>query len=355
MSEETQSCCHCGGGEESKRPFDWMLWGSISVVALALILSLAQHSVFSISPRLGEFIHSVRELFGKMWWGIVLGLFAVGILQFVPQRAITRLLGKKSNFTGLLRAVGAGVLLDVCSHGVLLVSMQLYKRGLSLGQTMAFLIASPWNSFSLTLILIALIGWKWTLLFTAISLVVALIAGAIFSLLEKSGKVPSNPNELSLEAAEEEAGFVESFQSKRSESGWIGILTSTFNEARMILKWIFFGILLASVLRVVFDPATFAAWFGPTVAGLLLTLLAATVIEVCSEGSSPIAADLLTRAGAPGNSFTFLMAGVSTDYTEIMAVKETMASWKIALLIPALCVPQILFIGWLLNRLAAGG
>lgn len=355
VSEETQSCCHCGGGDEKKRRFDWMLWGSMGVVVLGLAFSFAQESVTSLSQHLGEFVHSVRELFGKMWWGIVLGLVAVGILQFVPQRAITRLLGKKANFSGLLRAVGAGVVLDVCSHGVLLVSMQLYRRGLSLGQTMAFLIASPWNSFSLTLILIALIGWKWTLLFTVISLFVALIAGFIFSLLEKLGKVPANPNQLSLEEAEQEPGFLENYRSTRSESGWLGIAKSTFNESRMILKWIFFGIILASVLRVVFDPATFAAWFGPTVAGLLLTLLAATIIEVCSEGSSPIAADLMTRAGAPGNSFTFLMAGVSTDYTEIMAVKETMKSWKVALLIPALTVPQILLIGWILNRMATSG
>jgi len=29
--------------------------------------------------------------------------------------------------------------------------------------------------------------------------------------------------------------------------------------------------------------------------------------------SGPIAADLLTRAGAPGNGFTFLMAGAATE------------------------------------------
>lgn len=353
VSDETQSCCHCSGDDERKRSFDWMLWGSIATVALALGLSFAQDSVFSLSQALGEFVHSIRELFGKMWWGIVLGLVAVGILQFVPQRAITRLLGEKANFAGLLRAVGAGVVLDVCSHGVLLVSMQLYQRGLSLGQTMAFLIASPWNSFSLTLILIALVGWKWTLLFTAISLLIALITGVIFSLLEKTGRVSANPNQLSLEAAAEEPGFREQFRKRRKSDGWIGIVVATFNEARMILKWIFFGILLASLLRVIFDPTTFAAWFGPTVAGLFLTLFAATIIEVCSEGSSPIAADLLTRAGAPGNSFTFLMAGVATDYTEIMAVKETTRSWRIALLIPILSVPQILVIGWLLNHFGA--
>lgn len=353
VSSESNSCC--GGGAEKKRSVDWLLWGSFGIVLLGLVLSPFPEAISSVTSIGAEFVHAVRELFGEMWWGILLGMLAVGILQFVPQRAITRLLGKKANFLGLIRAVGAGVVLDVCSHGVLLVSMQLYRRGLSVGQTMAFLIASPWNSFSLTLILIALIGWKWTGVFVLLSLVIALFTGMLFSWFERVGWVPKNPYEMNLEDSESEPGFREQFRNRRAEHGWWGIVVSTFNESRMILRWIFFGIVLAAAIRAFVDPAIFASWFGPTVAGLLLTLVAATVIEVCSEGSSPIAADLLTRAAAPGNSFTFLMAGVATDYTEIMAVKETMKSWKVALLIPVLTIPQILLIGWLLNHYATGG
>ncbi|MEM6774544.1 MAG: ATPase, partial [Pseudomonadota bacterium] len=69
-----------------------------------------------------------------------------------------------------------------------------------------------------------------------------------------------------------------------------------------------------------------------------------------SEGATPIAADLMTRAAAPGNSFTFLMAGVATDYTEIMSIRDTTRSWAIALCLPAVAVPQVLLIGFVLNQ-----
>jgi hypothetical protein len=46
------------------------------------------------------------------------------------------------------------------------------------------------------------------------------------------------------------------------------------------------------------------------------------------------------------------MAGVSTDYTEILALRETTHSWKIALLLPAITVPQIVILGWILNSLS---
>lgn len=110
--------------------------------------------------------------------------------------------------------------------------------------------------------------------------------------------------------------------------------------------------MLAGLVRALVSTENFGTFFGPTIAGLGLTIIAATIIEVCSEGSTPIAADLLTRANAPGNSFAFLMTGVSTDYTEIMVIKETTKSWKISLYLPLLTVPQILLVAWLVNVLA---
>ena len=97
-------------------------------------------------------------------------------------------------------------------------------------------------------------------------------------------------------------------------------------------------------------PQQFETYFGPTLAGLGITVLVATILEVCSEGSTPIAADILNRANAPGNAFAFLMTGVSTDYTEIMAIRETTRSWKLALFLPLLTVPQVLTIAWIINQ-----
>jgi uncharacterized membrane protein YraQ (UPF0718 family) len=130
---------------------------------------------------------------------------------------------------------------------------------------------------------------------------------------------------------------------------FISLVQEGFSESRMILRWIFFGTVMAALLRAAFTPEQFGTWFGPTLAGLALTLVATTVIEVCSEGSSPIAADLVNRAHAPGNGFTFLMAGVATDYTEILSIRERTGSWMVALFLPLLTVPQVLVLGLILN------
>ena len=128
------------------------------------------------------------------------------------------------------------------------------------------------------------------------------------------------------------------------------MLKEGLSESTMILKWIFVGVVLTGLIRAFIPVEIFQNYFGPSLLGLGVTLVAATVIEICSEGSVPIAADILSRAAAPGNSFTFLMAGVATDYTEIMAVKETTKSWKIALFLPLITVPQVVILGYILNQ-----
>lgn len=349
---ETAGCC---GGTDRKRR-DWLLLGSALVMVAAVVLHLkADILLIAIWPPLARFCHAVTELVRLMWWGTLVGIFAIALLQYVPRRRIEQWLGGRHDLGGLLRAVAAGLFFDVCSHGILLVSMQLYRKGLSIGQTMAFLVASPWNSFSTTFVLFALIGMKWTLLFIAGSILIALTTGAVFHLLEKRGLVAPNPyREAFAKERLTEPGFREQIAPLlRRPAGWLAILTGGLRESRMVLRWMFFGVILAAVLRVALSPEIFSDWFGPTLAGLGLTLVAATVIEVCSEGSSPIAGDLLHRAGAPGNGFAFLMAGAATDYTEILALRETTRSWKTALLLPAVTVPQVVLLGWLMNHLAA--
>jgi uncharacterized membrane protein YraQ (UPF0718 family) len=343
--ESGDSCC------ETPARKDYFLWACLLIVGIAYPLgALLRHDH---QTALGIFTGGIYELFNAMWWGIAIGIVFVGLLGRIPRELVMGLLGRERGFTSLLRATLAGVFLDLCSHGILAVGMKLYERGASAGQVMAFLLASPWNSLSLTLILFGLIGVGWTLAFIALSLVIGLITGSIFDALVQRGTLPSNPWQEKLEDPRPVGEmWTEVRQSIRfSLSGSGAILQEGFAGSRVVIRWALFGLILAGLIRALVPEDVFATWFGATFAGLWLTLLATTVIEVCSEGSTPVAADLMNRAGAPGNSFTFLMAGVATDYTEVMSIRDTTRSWKIALFLPLIAVPQVMVIGYLLNNL----
>ena len=347
QKEEVASCC------APKQSFDWIMWGSIAfVVPMYLLFLVVGDSAHGVLPEtIATMSHTSFEMMNTMWWGILLGALAVGALGRIPNQMVMAVLGVPGSRKGIVRATMAGLMLDLCNHGILMVAMGLYRKGASLGQVMAFLIASPWNSFTLTLILIALIGLPFTLLFIVCSMVIAWISGLFFDYLVKKGALPSNPATAEVDADFKLWPAVKSQVSAQhfTPSSLLTMFWQGLKESKMVVRWVLFGVVLLALIRAFVEPEQFGVWFGASITGLFLTLLATTVIEVCSEGSSPIAADLVNQAKAPGNGFVFLMAGASTDYTEIMALKDTTGSWKIALFLPLVTVPQVMLIGWLMN------
>jgi len=346
------SSCHqpVYHGETKARP-DYLLLASSAIIVIAYLLSYTSVNITDNVVWMGLFTHGIHDLVNTMAWGVALGILFIGLIGRLPREFVIAILGDRAGIKGILRATLAGVMLDLCSHGILMIGAKLYERGASTAQVMAFLIASPWNSFSFTLILWAMVGFKWMLTFLLLSMLIAVVSGLIFELLEQRKILPENPNRRELP---EDFDFIKASRAAIKNTKidtklikdivWSGLL-----DSRMVLRWIFFGVIIAALIRASVNPELFQTWFGATLAGLGLTLLVATIMEVCSEGTLPVAADLLTRAHAPGNSLAFLMAGVSTDYTEIMVLKETTKGWKIPLFLPLITLPQILIIAVLLN------
>lgn len=352
------SCCSShndkpvnGDGMPPVARIDYLFWSMLLIITFAYMGEvIGADTAHDGATHL--FLRAVFDLVNQMWWGVAIGVVFVGLATQIPRAFIMSAFGAKKGMGGILRATFAGVMLDLCSHGILMVGAKLYERGISNGQLMAFLIASPWNSFSLTLILISMIGLKWTLLFIVLSMVVGVITGLVFDALTEKGVLPASPYRQDMPEnfhfwREAKTGFA------RASFGlafWRDVFVSSIKDSRMVLRWLLLGIVLTALIRAFMDTETLATYFGPTILGLAATLVAATLIEVCSEGATPMAADLVTRAGAPGNGFTFLMAGVATDYTELMVLREISKSVKFTLFLPLITVPQVLVLGFVLNQ-----
>ena len=337
--------CHPSHGSN----IDYLLWTMLSIITLGFIVHFTGMDI----PYLSMFAHAVVSLMSVMWWGIAGGIVAVGLMSRVPREYFQAIMGRGDTVSGVIRATLAGLLLDLCSHGILMVGAKLYERGASLAQVLAFLIASPWNSITLTLILISLIGLPWTLAFMGGSALIAIVTGILYLELVRRGKLPPNPHEVAPNPDfNMKADLKQRLAAFKFTPAWLrDVLKQGFSESIMVMRWLFLGVVLAALIRTFVPDDIMGTYFGPTILGLFLTLLVTTIVEVCSEGSTPIGAELVTRAAAPGNGFTFLMAGVSTDYTEILVLRQITKSWKIALSLPLLTVPQILLLGWIMNNL----
>lgn len=298
--------------------------------------------IMSFLPALAPLNASLLKYLGVVWWAVLLGLIFGGIIDhFVPDGFIVRLLGRERH-SSLFNAVFAGLLMSACSHGILAIAIQLYKKGAGIPAVITFLLASPWANVPVTLLLFGFFGWR-ALLIVFGAMLIALITGFVYTGLDRLGWIErSMPNE-SIDTVTWEN--VRNFRFRYAAQG---VAASAISLANMVLWWIMIGILMAALIGAYVPAHWFMQFLGPDVQGMLATLVFATVLEVCSEGTSPIAFELFDNLGVLGNPFIFLMAGVATDYTEIGLLWSNIGR-RTALWLPIVTVPQIMLLGYLLN------
>jgi len=329
-------------------------WYKQRIFTVSLIMVVVLITSYLVPP-LNPLYQNITGYVQLIWWAILLGLLIGGVIDyFVPRDYISKMLSKREKRT-VLHAVLLGFLMSACSHGILAIAIQLYRKGASIPAVIAFLMAAPWANLTYTILLFSLFGAK-ALYIIISAIAIALTTGFTYQLLDRSGRIEENPHTLEIERGFSirqdirkrigEYRFSQSDVAKAVK----GILHSGWSLATMVVWWILLGVLAASVIGAYTPSHIFMKYAGPTALGLFITLIAATIIEVCSEGSSPIAFEIFKQTSAFGNSFVFLMAGVATDYTEI-GLLWTNIGKKTAIWLPIIAGPQIIVVGYLFNML----
>ena len=344
---EGPTCCEV----PPSTPRRWHRDKTVLTVAVLGLLMLVSYRV----PALSVFRHNVVLYLRVIGLAVVLGFLIGGLLErYVPREYISMLLaqGKKRS---ILYAVMLGFLMSACSHGILALSIELHKKGASGPVVVSFLLASPWANLPITFILIGFFGLK-ALFMIGAALIIAFVTGVFFQFLEKKGLIESNKNTLivheSYSMREDILRRVKGarFSMSKLRQDGTAILRGAFALADMTLWWILIGIGLSGLLAAFIPQHFFHRYMGPTVPGLLVTLGLATVMEVCSEGTSPLAFEIYKQTGAFGNAFVFLMAGVVTDFTEIGLLWSNVGK-KTAVWLPIVTVPQVVLFGFLANKI----
>ena len=330
--EET-SCCH---GGSAARPLRVGKKLAVSLAGLACLFAL------SFLPQLEALNASLAGYLRLLAPPILLGFLLGGAVDyFVPEGFVYRYLGTGRR-SSVFYAFFCGFFMSACSHGILALAIELYRKGASTSAVATFLLASPWTSLPVTVLLVSFFGWK-GILFIVTAGFIAIVTGFVFRALESGGLVEKNPARAA--PGDYEWERVRNFSLRSSAEG---ILRGSLALSNMVLWWIVVGLAAAVLIDVYVPGEFFARYLGPDARGLFLTLGAATLMEVCSEGSSVVALEIYDKVGSFGNPFVFLMAGVVTDYTEI-GLLWTAVGKRTALLLPAVTVPQVLFFGFLYN------
>ncbi len=208
--------------------------------------------------------------------------------------------------TGVLKAVGIGVPLPLCSCGVIPAGLGLKKDGASDGACIAFLISTPQTGVDSILVSGSFLGWPFALFKVVVAAVTGVAGGWLVDALagDRNG---------------EHGSPVDAPASRRG--GVRELVAHGLDIIRSIWLWLVFGVVVSAAINV-FVPPSYLSGLGSL--GILPSAVAALAISVplyvCATASVPIAAALVAGGLPTGAALVFLIAGPATNVATIGAV-----------------------------------
>ena len=250
---------------------------------------------------------------------VVLGFVLAGLLhEFVPAKLLRRGVGGQ-RLAAVLRVVGIGALLPICSCSTIPLGVGLTRSGASIGTALAFMTSSPAISPVSVILGVAVLGPMLLGWYSFVAIAGALLIGLVGN--RWLGDTP---------AAEE---------SSHACGCGCGAKPSTGGRVARAMRWSFgelgaevsaslvLGLLVASLILVALPEGLVAGWLDkPSWVALLTAVLVSLPAYTCSVPSLVIAGSLLARGVDPGVAVAFLIAGPATNLGELNAIRVAMGA-----------------------------
>lgn len=276
---------------------------------------------------------------------LVVSLLLAGLLrQFLNPAKFQRALGNRG-LSAVVKATLSGMLLPICSCGVIPLGLGMYYTGAYLGPTLAFMVATPIINPAAILLAYGLLGPEIATIYLAAGFLVPVLIGVTGNLL--AGK------ELHVSGmdAGSEQPRLEAEQGIRIGRKLLrGLKWGVFELGTMVGKYIVFGVALAGVLIAAVPKHLIQSYLGdPGMMSVFGIAAIGAVMYVCAVGHIPFVAALVGSGAAPGIAVTFLMAGAATNLPEMISIYKLIG--KRALVIySSLVVSTSMGVGWLTNQ-----
>ena len=291
---------------------------------------------------------SVAFLNSSSGW-LILSFLLAGLLHHIlsPDR-LQSMLGNKK-VTSLVKAVASGLLLPICSCGVIPLGLGLYFSGAYLGPTLAFMTSCPIINPAAVIMAFGLLGPRLAICYLVTGLVSAFAVGMIGNAL--AGRELQAPGlEHPAERVALESSSV-SFSSKLLS----GLQWGFADLGVQVSKYVVPGMLLAGLITTVVPTAVIQRYLGnPGLISIGGIALIGAVMYVCAVGHIPFIAALVASGAAPGVAVTFLMTGAATNLPELLSIYKLIGR-RATVIYNVGVVGISLMAGYITNRLLLPG
>ena len=281
-----------------------------------------------------SFFISLLNVVCEMAPYLLLGFFIAGVLHvFVPQRFYANYLSRNNKFSVLWAAL-LGVPLPLCSCGVIPTAIGLRNEKASKGAIASFLIATPQTGIDSILATFSLMGLGFAIIRPVAALITGVCGGLLVNRLVREDDISSIDN-----------------CSCEVESGnriWRVLRYAYYDMLRDIGLRLLIGLIVAALIQVAVPDEFFLSFGSQPLLQMLVILIIAVPMYICSTGSIPVAAALMMKGLSPGAALVMLMAGPAVNLASILVVHKSMGRRFTSIYLMTIVGFAVLF-GLLLN------
>ncbi|OUS50603.1 hypothetical protein BM607_017810 [Shewanella sp. SACH] len=312
------------------------------------------YGVFGLEAgsALGGAVHFFIEDVSKIFVLLVVMIYFIALLRasLDVERVRDYLAGKNKGVGYLLGSI-FGAITPFCSCSSIPVFLGFTSAGIPLGITMAFLITSPLINEVAVLLLMSLLGWKFTLLYVAVGMTVGMLGGLLLDAIKAERWLQSFAAEALVRgrqmAASNEVSTTERVLSlsERHEFAKAEAL-EIFGR---VWKWVIIGVGLGAALHGFVPEGWVETHLGQ---GQWWSVPAAVLVGIPlysnATGIIPVMESLLANGLPIGTTLAFCMSTVAASFPEFILLKQVM-QWRLLAVLLVVLLTAFTLVGWIFN------
>ncbi|MEG0671810.1 efflux transporter SaoE [Clostridium sp.] len=293
-------------------------------------------------------LSALNILNGASMWLVFSFLLAGFLHEILSPDKFQKVLGNKK-ISSLVKSTVSGMLLPICSCGVIPLGISMYYSGAYLGPTLAFMTSTPMINPVAVILCYGLLGKELTIIYVITGFLAPLIIGIIGNTFGGNElKAPGIDGEIQRRIlTREKKSFLEKLKMGMS---W------AFNDLAIVVsKYVILGMLCASLIFNIVPQEFIQKYLGePSVISLLGVTVLAAFMYVCAVGHIPFIAALIASGAAPGIAIIFLMAGAATNLPELISLYKLIGK-RTAFMYCGVVVTISVIVGHITNLLLMPG
>lgn len=280
---------------------------------------------------------------GASVWLIISFVLAGLMHNMISPDRLQRMLGNKKIST-LGKATVSGMLLPICSCGVIPLGLGLYYSGACLGPVLAFMTATPIINPAAVLLAYGFLGPQVATIYLVAGFVVPILVGIVANALagpELRAPGLENPVVLvTLESAE---------QATLAQKLKTGLHWGILDMGVSVSKYVILGMLLAGLIVAIVPPVFIQQYLGnPGLISIFGIAVLGAIMYVCAVGHIPFIAALIASGAAPGLAITFLMTGAASNLPELISIYKLIGR-RAMIIYSSVLISASFIIGYLTN------